>query len=431
MLDDVVIEPPEEYLSRLRAAGKCTNIWWTFERQLPGRRHAGQRWVDHFTGVLVSKLGFTRCVSAPQFFCSGERQVDMEVHMDDVHGFGPDSQIEKFKEDLAVHIRFRDGGVHHDGSEYDHLKRFRKKLNGVTTIESNPKYLDVVLKLLGLEGAKDVPTPSVPAHKEQLMTGELLESAEVTVYRQCVGGLLYYTQDRADAQYEVSILGSMLGKPTRGSVVRYLKGTREFVNKLETDNVDRHVVKLDGFSQSSGALIIIDGAPFYSFSRRQSVIATSSGMAEFYAGCATAEEMLLARDVLMFFGFQVEAALHMDSATARGICRREGVGKVKALEVRALWLQQVVKAKTVTLRTVRSLNNCGDLGTKTLADGTLSLLGGLNGLEEKSAMDQFSRAAQAATISSGEFRKLRATALQVLEKALDEIVRNDQREVTE
>ena len=72
-------------------------------------------------------------------------------------------------------------------------------------------------------------------------------------------------------------------------------------------------------------------------------------MAEFYAACATAEEMLLARDVLMFFGYRVEASLHMDSAAARGICRREGIGKVKALEVRTLWLQQVIKAKTLTL----------------------------------------------------------------------------------
>ena len=61
--------------------------------------------------------------------------------MDDVHGFGPDPQVEKFKKDLAVHIRFRDGGVHHDGAEYDHLKRFRKKFNGVTTIVGNPKHL--------------------------------------------------------------------------------------------------------------------------------------------------------------------------------------------------------------------------------------------------------------------------------------------------
>ena len=96
-LDDVVVEPPEEYLSRLRAAGKCTNIWWKLHHQLPGRRHAGQRWVDYITGVLVDKLGLTMCVSVPQFFWSAERQVEMEVHMHDMHGFGPDPQVEKFK----------------------------------------------------------------------------------------------------------------------------------------------------------------------------------------------------------------------------------------------------------------------------------------------------------------------------------------------
>ena len=141
-------------------------------------------------------------------------------------------------------------------------------------------------------------------------------------------------------------------------------------------------------------------------------------MAEFYAGCVTAEEMLVAREVLMFFGCQVEPSLDMDSAAARGICRREGVGKVKALEVRTLWLQQVIKAKT------RSQDNCADLGTKTMAAGSLSLLRGLNGLVVKRAMHHVSHAVRAETISSGESRKLGASALKVLEHALHEIARN-------
>ena len=282
-LDDVVVGPPEEYLNRLRAAGMSTDIW-KLRKQLRGRRQVGQRWVDHLTSGFVDKLGFTRCVSAPQFFWNSDRQVGMEVHMDDVHGFGPDPQVEEFKEDLAAHIWFLDGGVHREGAEYDQLKRFRKRLDGVMTIESNPKYLDAVLELLGLEDAKDVPTPSFPAHKEKLTTGELLNLAETTVYRQCVGNLLYYTQDRAGAQYEVSILGSMLGNPTQGSMIglkrvtRYLKGTRHLVNTLELDgDVDKHVARLDGFSdsdwagstdrksQSSGALFV-DGALLYSLS---------------------------------------------------------------------------------------------------------------------------------------------------------------------
>ena len=70
----------------------------------------------------------------------------------------------------------------HDGSEYDQLKR--KKFDGVTTFEGNPKCLDAVLELLGLETVKDVPTPSVLTHKGQLVTGDLLGPAEVTVYRE-------------------------------------------------------------------------------------------------------------------------------------------------------------------------------------------------------------------------------------------------------
>ena len=243
-------------------------------------------------------------------------------------------------------------------------------------MECNPKYLDGVLELLGLKGAKDVPTPSVPAHKEKLTTGELLNPAEPT----CTDSVLEVcsTTRKTEQMHSVrSILGSMLGKPTQGSMIALkrvthsLKGTRHFVNKLELGgDVDKHVARLDGFSdsdwagstdrksQSSGALFV-DGAPLYSSSRRQSLIATSSGMAEFYAGCATAEEMFLARDVLMFFGCRVEASLHVDSAAARGIYRREGVGKIKSMEVRPLWLQQVVKARTLTLKTVKSQDNIG------------------------------------------------------------------------
>ena len=113
----------------------------------------------------------------------------------------------------------------------------------------------------------------------------------------------------------------------------------------------------------------------------------------------------------------------MDSAAARGICKCEGVGKVGPLEVRTLWLQQVVKAKTLTVKTVKSQDNCADLGTKTLTAGTLNLLRHLNGLVDNNTMDNFSCGVQSITISPGESRMLRATALEVLERTLDEVAR--------
>ena len=171
--------------------------------------------------------------------------------MDDVHGFGPDPQVEKFKEDLAAHIWFRDGGVHHEGAEKNHLKRFRKRINGAMTIESNPKNLDARLKLLGLEGAKDVPTPSVPAHKEKLTTGELLSPGDHSSQTVCWRfALLHVRQSRCTVRGVNS--GIDVGKTdsrvddcsAKGDTL--LEGNKRLLQQLELDSeVDKHVARLD------------------------------------------------------------------------------------------------------------------------------------------------------------------------------------------
>ena len=112
------------------------------------------------------------------------------------------------------------------------------------------------------------------------------------------------------------------------------------------------------------------------------------------------------------------------SAAARGICRREGVGKVKALEVCTLWLQQMIKARTVTLKTVKSHDNCAYFGTNTLIAATLTLLRSLNSLAHKKEMDDGCRAVRATITSTGVPRKQGILALRVLEQTLDEIARN-------
>ena len=156
--EDVVVDPPLEYLKRLKDAGRETNIKWKLLKQLPGRRPAGQRWVDHLAGILVNELGFTRSSRSPQFYWSRSRQVAMEVHMDDFHGCCLDESLEPFRMELAEKIRFR-GEETSVGLAYEHLKRVRVRQEGCPTISPNVRYLDYVVKLLGLEGAKPVPTP--------------------------------------------------------------------------------------------------------------------------------------------------------------------------------------------------------------------------------------------------------------------------------
>ena len=77
--EEVVVEPAQEYLERLSKAGRYRDIMWRLRRQLPVRRAAGQSWVEHVTGILVNKLGFMRCTTAPQFHWSLERMVALEL----------------------------------------------------------------------------------------------------------------------------------------------------------------------------------------------------------------------------------------------------------------------------------------------------------------------------------------------------------------
>ena len=52
--EEVVVELAHEYFARLAKAGRDTDIVSRLRRQLPGRRAAGQSWVEHVAGILVN-----------------------------------------------------------------------------------------------------------------------------------------------------------------------------------------------------------------------------------------------------------------------------------------------------------------------------------------------------------------------------------------
>ena len=50
---------------------------------------------------------------------------------------------------------------------------------------------------------------------------------------------------------------------------------------------------------------------------------------------------------------------------ARGIAQRAGLGKVKALAVKTLWLQEVVRERGLQVKSIASKANKADLGSVT------------------------------------------------------------------
>ncbi len=101
--------------------------------------------------------------------------------------------------------------------------------------------------------------------------------------------------------------------------------------------------------QSQSSLHIeVDGCPIFSTSRRQGAVLHSSGEAEYYASVSAASEGIYIKQVLQHAGFEVRMVLLMDSSAAKGICKREGVGKIRHLSAKTLWLQKAVKNGWIT-----------------------------------------------------------------------------------
>ena len=140
--------------------------------------------------------------------------------------------------ELGEKIRFR-GEETSVGLAYEYLKRVRVREEGYTMISPNVRYLDYVVKLLGLEGAKPVPTPGVASHRTAMSCSTPLTAEESAKYRSSVGALLYHALDREDVQYEVSCLGTCIKETTEAGmcalkrVVRYLLGTKNAAIRFE------------------------------------------------------------------------------------------------------------------------------------------------------------------------------------------------------
>ena len=85
------------------------------------------------------------------------------------------------------------------------------------------------------------------------------------------------------------------------------------------------------------------------WSRTQSLIALSSGESELAAVTKAAAEALGIQSVLSDFGVSVKIEIHSDATAAIGICKRQGLGRVRHLATADLWVPQKVRSRELKL----------------------------------------------------------------------------------
>ena len=97
-------------------------------------------------------------------------------------------------------------------------------------------------------------------------------------------------------------------------------------------------------------------------------MALSTGEAELYGVVKGAGALMGAVSLARDLGLDVRGVLHTDSSAAKGIVSRRGLGKVKHVDVRKLWIQDVVRSGRIGIVKIPGGENAADV-LKTYQDG--------------------------------------------------------------
>lgn len=386
--EDVYCEPPEEwFLWKPEYAGQ--DVVWQMLKKLYGRRKASQAYNDFFNDVLISDMEFEGDDALPNFYKQEEKELAMDVHQGDWYATGPDASLEWLDVEVKKKVMTKTSKILGVGDHYAHLKQGSFRTNEGMYIYGNEKYSKKILERLGMENCNPKPTPNTTVVDPSDERGGFLEGSRKEDYAHCVGVARFMVNNRGDTGFAVRELSKRLRNPTEADwtrltrLARYLKGTIHIAVFIPVEGEMKYLDmvsdtdwagdRLERKSTACGC-ISCGGAPQMEYTRGQELQALSSGEAEFYGGVSAVAEGCLLHHIYKFFGFDLQKGLWLDSTAAKAISQRLGVGRVKHLEIRTLWLQRLVKAKEFQVLKEDTAENVADIGTKALAEKQFAYL---------------------------------------------------------
>ena len=215
------------------------------------------------------------------------------------------------------------------------------------------------------------------------------------LYRRVVGQLLWLSNLRCDIMYAVKELSKGLTGPTGDHfaklkhLVKYLSGTKTFVQQLRPNvklSTQHKGIDINCFVDSdwagdpdsrkstSGVSLFVLGVNITSHSRTQQSVALSSGEAELYAIGSGVADSLFVRSLVMESRLFSKAniCVFTDSTAGKSMAGRFGTSrKTKHVELRYLYVQELVQSGLIRLRKVLGTLNPADILTKYVSKDTL------------------------------------------------------------
>ena len=258
--------------------------------------------------------------------------------------------------------------------------------DGYVSFEADPRHAEMIIRQLGLEGSKGISTPgSTPGEKKKLSdvvaTSGLppMNPERTTSFRSLVMRAQFLGQDRAGIAESVKSLTRKMKSPTEADfkdlkrLGRYLIGKPRVVNLFESQRESK-VIKVFCDSDHAGCLltrrsttglvITVGRHTIKTTSNLQSTIALSSGESEFYVLIKACAFGLSVQALYIDRGLEMDLVVASDSSAARGTASRRGLGKLRHVQTRYLWIQGRVANNELKIVAVGTKQNVADLCTK-------------------------------------------------------------------
>ena len=386
---EVLVLPPVEYYP-------SGDVVWKLKRALYGLKNAPKLWQQHLASTLESK-GFQRMKSDPNLYFHAKRKIYLLCYVDDLMLFGERKAVADLVADLQKELLLRVTGELSEGQEATFLGRHMRRTSPSVQMFMETSYVDHILELAGMATCKAAPTPGTDALKRG--TAELAEPLspeEHQQYRKLVGQLLWLSNLRMDIMYAIKELSRGLASPTTDHwaklthLLRYLSGTKDYVQELcpklrlseKHSSLDAHTYvdsdwagDPDSRRSTSDVATYLLGVNLQSHSRTQQTIALSSGEAELCAIGAGAADSLFIRSLLLEACLipRVHLFVHTDSTAGKSMASRYGTSrKTRHVQLRHLFVQELVTSGMITIRKVLGTLNNADILTKYVNKETLA-----------------------------------------------------------
>ena len=396
--EEVYVELPEEAEVEKDECGKLL-------RWLYGCRRAGQAWEDHYSGVLAN-VGFKRAMSSPVAFYHPGRDLWAVVHGDDFVFTGVDDDLDFVLQELVRHYEIKNrgrlGSGLKDAQEIDILGRVVKLHKWGVSWEADARHRQIIMGHFGLDEVSK--TLIKNGYKEEIETegetkNEELSLEDQRTYRALAARINYIAQDNPCIQFSAKEICRSMAKPVLQDfqkvkkLARFMAGVKAVKFNYEWQSEDE-AVELRVFVDSdwagcvqtrrstSGGVVMLGRHTLKTWSTTQPTIALSSAEAELYAMTEGATRGMGLRTMLDEMGVYIKTLhLYTDASAAKSFASRRGLGKMRHVEVKELWLQAAVKEAKVKLHKVDGEMNPADLLTKYMDLVRLRRLGELLGLQ--------------------------------------------------